>query len=302
MAGGPLPNLHVWGNWNEAPPPQITSELLLSIAKESRPLIVIDPFRFAHSAEENDATEMAGIMQRLRCCAVCGSTVIVLHHLAKAEHSTSRGSSAIRDHCDIAWVQELNAETDLISLKGSKNRFGDRLNVTIRPNFEDATFAVVDSPEFVRRTDELEKIKTIICQNPGASQNKICDLAGLRKARVIRLLKDHNGRLWTAQSTPGKATLYFPKDAVPNFPEPPGTAGTGEERVSGSPVPTLKGGTVGTIPTHGNYPPGNYWEPPQEKTDNPKGKTLPSCPACGSFAIFREPEGGCTCLTCEQKV
>src|SRR5712691_11360985 len=59
MAGGVLiPDLHVWGTWLEHQPPQIGSELLLTIAKESRPLIFIDPFRYSHSAEENDSTEM----------------------------------------------------------------------------------------------------------------------------------------------------------------------------------------------------------------------------------------------------
>src|SRR5213593_4751464 len=47
MSGGVvIPNLHVWGTWCEQQPPQIGTELLLTIAKESQPLIVIDPFRY----------------------------------------------------------------------------------------------------------------------------------------------------------------------------------------------------------------------------------------------------------------
>ena len=63
MAGGPIAGLKVWGTWNEQQPPQIGSELLLTIAKEMRPLIIVDPFRYSHGAEENDSTAMMGVMQ-----------------------------------------------------------------------------------------------------------------------------------------------------------------------------------------------------------------------------------------------
>jgi RecA-family ATPase len=52
-------DLRVWGIWNEQQPPQAGSELLLTIAKETKPVIIADPFRYFHTAEENDSTEMA---------------------------------------------------------------------------------------------------------------------------------------------------------------------------------------------------------------------------------------------------
>src|SRR5437870_10438013 len=58
-----IPNLYIWGTWLEQQPPQIGSDLLLSIAKEERPLIIVDPFRYSHSAEENDSTAMMAVMQ-----------------------------------------------------------------------------------------------------------------------------------------------------------------------------------------------------------------------------------------------
>jgi RecA-family ATPase len=80
MTGGTVaPDLHIWGTWLEQQPPQIGSELLLTIAKDSKPLIIVDPFRYAHGAEENDSTAMMGIMQCLRYCAAAGGAVIVLH-------------------------------------------------------------------------------------------------------------------------------------------------------------------------------------------------------------------------------
>jgi len=89
--------------------PQIGSEVLVGIAKKVG-LIVIDPFRYSHGADENDSTEMMGIMQQLRYCAVQGAAVVVLHHPAKREGSTGRGSSAIRGAADVALLQELDKE------------------------------------------------------------------------------------------------------------------------------------------------------------------------------------------------
>ncbi|HKR86457.1 MAG TPA: AAA family ATPase [Terriglobales bacterium] len=59
-----IPDLHIWGIWNEQDPPRIGSELLMSIAAES-PLMIFDPFRNAHGCDENDSTEMTSIMQHL---------------------------------------------------------------------------------------------------------------------------------------------------------------------------------------------------------------------------------------------
>jgi archaellum biogenesis ATPase FlaH len=75
-----VPGLRVWGIWNEQQPPQFGSELLLTIAKETKPLIIIDPFRYFHMAEENDSTAMSAVMQYLRALAAYGCAVVILHH------------------------------------------------------------------------------------------------------------------------------------------------------------------------------------------------------------------------------
>ena len=42
MADSTLDDLHVWGTWLEQQPPQAGNELLLTIAKEERPVIIVD--------------------------------------------------------------------------------------------------------------------------------------------------------------------------------------------------------------------------------------------------------------------
>jgi AAA domain-containing protein len=222
MAGGPIPNLRVWGTWLEQQPPQIGSELLLRIAKKERPLMIFDPFRYAHGADENDSTEMMKVMQQLRHCAAMGAAVVVLHHPAKSEAGagTGRGSSAIRGAADVALVQERCDETDVITLRCVKNRFGERWIETIKPDFVEGTFEVTDSPQWARRNADVEKLKEFIKKSPGINQIAISKAANMKKARLLALLREEEGTSW--RSVKDRTSLrYFPP--VPFSGTGPGT-------------------------------------------------------------------------------
>jgi hypothetical protein len=210
MAGGPIASLKVWGTWLKQQPPQISNELLLTIARETKPLIIIDPFRYAHGEDENNSTEMMGVMQMLRYCAAAGGAVIIVHHPAKAEGSLGRGSSAIKGAVDVAFLQELSSDTGLITLRCNKNRFGEQSVVTIRPDYGLGTFEVADSPQFVRCSNDSERLKRIITDKPGQSQNTICESAGGMKSKVIQLLKDGRNIHWTSAPGPNNSKQYFP--------------------------------------------------------------------------------------------
>ena len=73
-------------------------------------------------------------MKHLRSYASAGATVVILHHPAKSEGSSGRGSSVIRGAVDVAYLQELSQESGLITLRCLKNRFGDRPAITIKRN------------------------------------------------------------------------------------------------------------------------------------------------------------------------
>ncbi len=288
MAGGPIAGLKVWGTWLQHQPPQIGSELLLTIAKEARPLIVLDPFRYAHGAEENDSTEMSAVMQQLTYCKAAGCAVVLLHHPAKAEGSTGRGSSAIRSACDVALLQEMSDETGLITLRCVKNRFGERSICTVRPDYEVGAFEVTDSPEFTKRSAEMEKLQQLISETPGLTQNLIYQKAGMRKSRVIELLKAGKNSLWE-ELPEGRSLRYFP--VVPKRGNNHGNNGTTAGVLSCSIVPTPYSG--------------NKEQPPQRTSrsvpEQPTSKSLPSCKACGSFALYREKDGSLTCETCSSE-
>lgn len=262
LSGEPIPTLKAWGTWLEHQPPQIGSELMLTIAKDDRPLMIFDPFRYAHGAEENDSTEMAAVMQQLRFCAAKGASVVLLHHIGKAENSTSRGSTAIRGAVDVAYLQSMDAESGLISLTCEKNRFGEsHYTITIRPDFDEATFEVSDSPQFVRRNQELEALRKIISEQPGLSQNQIHQKAGMKRERVFKLLRENTGALWQVHEQ-GRSRLYFP--SVPKDGNHPGNHGTTSDSNGGSMVPSLIKGTIGTT-----------------RPSPPNGSQSLVCPSCG---------------------
>lgn len=172
LAGGMVPGLKTWGTWLDPQPPQIGDSLLLKIAAKARPVMIFDPFRYAHDAEENDASEMMPIMRHLRSYASAGATVIVLHHPAKAEGSTGRGSTVIRGAVDIAYLQEMS-DDGLITLRCVKNRFGGKPSITVRPNFDSGQFDVVDSPAVTDRKREVVALMEAIEATPGVTTNDL---------------------------------------------------------------------------------------------------------------------------------
>ena len=275
MAGAPIDNLHIWGTWLDEQPLQIGSDLLLTIAKESKPLIVVDPLRYAHGAEENDSTEMSLVMNQLKLYAAAGCAVVVMHHPGKAEGSWSRGSSVIRDHSDVCFLHELSPESGLITITYNKQRTGGEIKpFTVRPNFEDGTFEVCNSPEFTKWQEDVDKIARLIEAKPGLSQNELTGSLGMKKERARELVKSQTGLRWQARTGPRNSLLYFPLDCVPEL----GTSGNQLGRLT-------------RVPFFLSI--GEKREPVSEKPD---GKTLPSCPVCGGFAVDSRTN---TCFKCE---
>lgn len=266
-----IDDLHVWCTWLDQQPPQAGTGLLLTIAKEAQPLLIVDPLRYFHASEENDSTEMAAVMQQLKYCAAAGCAVIVSHHPAKTEGSKGRGSSVIRDHSDVALTHSQSEDTGLITLAFNKNRPGlDLKNITIRPNYENGAFEVTDSPEFTRRNDELKRIGEMIKQSPGLSQNALWKQSGIMKARFVRLLKEGRGTHWT-ESKDGTSLKYYPLVLCSqNNPEQQNRSNEGCSTVLSS------------------------LEENREQSEDPIRK-LPSCPNCGSFALYSDR----SCMTCE---
>jgi hypothetical protein len=202
------PDLHIWGNWLPSAPPLIGSPALLEIAKQERPLIIVDPLRLAYTGDENDAGVMAEVMRHLRALAATGSAVVVVHHIGRGEGSTFRGSSVIRDLIDIHILQEQTPE-GLITLRTEKARIGEPLNITVSADWDTYSFTVTDDPVIAKRKAEEDKLAGIIREMPGMTQTELAKKMGGRKGRVFQMLRDGNERRWISQSN-GKKNLYYP--------------------------------------------------------------------------------------------
>jgi hypothetical protein len=279
-----IADLRFWGIWNEQQPPMFGSDLLLTIAKETKPLIVVDPFRLFHAGKENNSDEMAPVMQYLRACVRFGGAVIILHHPSKTEGSTGRGSSAIRGACELAFLHSLDKESGLITIKVDKNRNGENRTIILHADFEEGRFEVTDAPYITKRNDELDKLAAIINGEPGLSQNAIYKQSGMRKARCVRLLQEGKGKRWLEKQD-GRALTYWPI-----VPVVPGCSGNREQVRDGWSIvpPSLEG---------------NKEQPPdQSPNGKPNGKILPRCSACGSWDIYPEKDGSLTCETCNSGV
>jgi hypothetical protein len=293
-----IPSLKVWGIWNEQQPPAFGDALLLTIAKDTKPVIVIDPFRYWHSAEENDSTAMSAVMQYCRALAAYGCAVILLHHPAKTEGSTGRGSSAIRGACDLALVHSLDKDSGLITLKVDKNRNGESRKITIRADFEEGRFEVADSPYLARRNDDMAQIEEIIKAQPGITQNRIVKASGLARKRVPALLDEGRGTRWHSKPGPRNAKLYYAgQDSTGSLvltgASDGDTSQNGTESTSSNGTGFLQGNGRGLVPLV-RRPIDDTSEP----VPDPDTKTLPSCPKCGSFALYRDG----SCMTCEDGV
>ena len=281
MAEEQIAELRIWGIWCEQQPPIAGSDLLLTIAKETRPLIIVDPFRYFHTAEENDSTAMSGIMKYLRACAAHGSAVVLLHHPAKSEGSTGRGSSVIRGPATSPFSIRWTKRADCITLKVDKNRHGECRTITIRADFEAGRFEVTESPYITRRRDELAKIECIIQDEPGITQNGIVKASGIYRNRLPRLLDEGRGTLWHVQPGANRSKLFFPGPGGTVLAIPPNTTHTTRESGSGGTVVRRSLGVTTVSPG--------------------PVKTMPSCPKCGSFYVYRD--GACqTCGNAEKNV
>jgi hypothetical protein len=225
-----VPQLRVWGTWNEVQPPQCGNPELLRICNETHPLLIVDPFRYFHDGDEDSSTAMAPVMKYLRACAVSGGAVVVLHHPAKAENSKGRGSSAIRAACDLAFMHTLNKEGNVIRLRVDKNRHGERRDLRIKAGLKEGRFELSEGACLQPSEDEIANLKELINQAPGISSNQLAAKAGGRKGRVLKRLEEGAGTLWIRQLGPRGSKIFFPIEGT------------------GSWSPSKEGGTTEPVP------------------------------------------------------
>jgi hypothetical protein len=211
--GGPLT---IWGRWLKDKPPLIGDPRLIEFARRGRPLIIFDSLVRFHSAQENNATQMAEVSESFMQLTDAGATVAVSHHQGKTPGMKYRGSTDILAGVDVAFAisKKKTKERTILTLDCYKHRDVQEFELTLRPDLENGRFEVVDDPSAALLSATIEGIKSAITRNPGLSQNELLEKADLPETKGRKILQEHDGVHWDSSRGKGKALHYYPNPVV----------------------------------------------------------------------------------------
>jgi archaellum biogenesis ATPase FlaH len=200
---GPL----VWGGWleEEVPAPNAPRICQWIERTDPKPLIVIDTCVTFLEGDENSATDVRRLMDRLRQLANLGAAVIGLHHSGKADTAKDyRGSSYFKGGSDVA-LQMTNfggAELSKMNLKAFKSRFSMDREIVL--TYVNGRF-VSDSRPYAATRTVTEQLTKLLSEHPLVMTKEFEDLAasqGLPRNRARDYLA--NGvEVGEIEQTPG---------------------------------------------------------------------------------------------------
>jgi AAA domain len=203
--------LKIWGNWSNDPPPLIGDDRLEEFARRHKPFIIFDSFVRFHPSEENNATQMAVELAKLKKLATLGATVHVLHH--KGKSGVYRGSTDILAAPDAAFEinEEKNKLEPVLTLSCLKHRYVEESSVKCNFVLRDGSLQLVDNNQTHTSSASIKRIKEAIFSNPGITQKEIMSTISLPETNGRKILQEGNGVHWITERGTGKTLRYFPK-------------------------------------------------------------------------------------------
>lgn len=207
--GGPLT---IWGRWLKDKPPLIGDPRLIEFARRDRPLIIFDSLVRFHSAQENNATQMAEVSERFMQLADLGATVAVSHHQGKTPGMKYRGSTDILAGVDVAFAisKKKTKERTILTLDCYKHRDVQEFELTLRPDLENGRFEVLEDPSAEALSAMIEGIEKTVTRHPGLSQKALLEKADLPETKGRKILQEYDGVRWYSSRGKGKTRHYFP--------------------------------------------------------------------------------------------
>src|SRR4030095_13187213 len=88
-------------------------------------------------------------------------------------------------------------------------------------------------PYISQRNKDLQKLTSIIREFPGSTQNALITKSGMKKQRVVQLLKEGIGKHWQRELGPNKSMLFFSIPVGPKIQDPLGPTGPNGMQVVG---------------------------------------------------------------------
>ena len=143
-------------------------------------------------------------------------------------------------------MDTLDKDANLITLRVDKNRHGERRDFTLKADFEEGKFELSEAAWISHRKNELLFLQELIYKSPGISTNQLCDAMSGRRGRILNMLEEGSGTLWTREAgLRGSKVFYRSPAPVPGsllkkgnqgtsqvlphlVPEPTGTSGNWE--------------------------------------------------------------------------
>jgi hypothetical protein len=205
-------NLIYWGGWCRQEPDGPASQVLLAYAALEKPVFIFDSLIAFHTGDEQDATETRRFMRLFRKLADLGATVILLHHIGKAETARFyRGSTDIKANIDCAWLLEKLGENPAAKLNELRLvPFKDRLigSEPVAISFRDGSFLVNGE----RPPAPKEILEKLLRKNPYATSRSLRDLGmavGLPKHVMASLLLQGVAEGWIQVESGARNSKHF---------------------------------------------------------------------------------------------
>lgn len=258
---GPAEDFLVWHLACQVAPPKLDSDQWVLYKQLPQGVLIFDTLRASHTGDENSSKDMALVLSRLKELRETGFTVVVLHHTAKGQDGTYKGSTAILDLADhvLSLEKQGKGEEDEFD-PDAIYKFGCRIKTRFEPHhvflsFDPANgFGMKDDPDI-----EMMKIMRGILDREGPLKQKdfrkvLEDQLQMKKARIFKLLKKGTGDFWeTERGWKDNAIVY--SALLSGFPVFPPYKGVENQKtnldLSGRDEKHTSVGEMKTVDTHG---------------------------------------------------
>jgi len=196
-------------------PPRTDSKEFEHYRKLPPGLIIFDTLRASHTGDENNSQQMSFVMNNLKDLRDSGFTIIVLHHTAKSNERTYKGSTAIldmADHCLGIYRVKNGTDNEIADDKSDDGEKSYRFGTVGKSRYKPFSLHVQFDPEqgFILAKDSetilMEKIRdhimTMGMLKPKEAYNLIGESFGFTNIKTFfELLKKGKEKYWKISGT-----------------------------------------------------------------------------------------------------
>lgn len=199
--------------------PELDDERLAEFAEKEKGLIIFDSLQdWYGQSDENNNSQMAAIISKMRRLARLGAGVVFIHHL-NATGERARGGTTITNLTDMAFNVSKSRSTGIITIKEERFRMCGSWEMTVKPKWyspdkdypsggltwdviADKGEAIIQKEQAEENAEEVAKVRAVIKACPSlapsswAGSKRAKEILGgsMSTAKIIRLTKSDG---WT---------------------------------------------------------------------------------------------------------